>query len=115
MNKPEGNVFAPETLIDPFDYYRAIHDAGIAIEHLEGMNTYVVYSYDLCSEATTKPEIFSNDFTALMGREADEDIQAILAERLARSADAADRRRSRSHPQPQAGQPRLLCPARECD
>ena len=80
MNKPEGNVFAPETLIDPFDYYRAIHEAGIAIEHLEGMNTYVVYSYDLCSEATTKPEIFSNDFTALMGREADEDIQAILAE-----------------------------------
>lgn len=80
MNKPEGNVFAPETLIDPFDYYRAVHDAGIEIELLEGMNTYVVYSYDLCSEATTKPEIFSNDFTSLMGREADEDIQAILAE-----------------------------------
>jgi cytochrome P450 len=80
MNKPEGNVFAPETLIDPFDYYRAMHDAGIAIEHLEGMNTWVVYSYDLCSEAAAKPEIFSNDFTALMGREADEDIQAILAE-----------------------------------
>jgi len=80
MNKPEGNVFAPETLIDPFDYYRAVHDAGVAIEHLEDMNTYVVYSYDLCSEATTKPEIFSNDFTALMGRESDEEIQAILAE-----------------------------------
>ena len=80
MNKPEGNVFAPETLIDPFDYYRAVHEAGIEIELLEGMNTYVVYSYDLCSEATTKPEIFSNDFTALMGREADEEIQAILAE-----------------------------------
>ncbi|KPF63685.1 cytochrome P450 [Porphyrobacter sp. AAP60] len=80
MNKPEGNVFAPETLIDPFDYYRAIHDAGIAIEHLEGMNTWVVYSYDLCSEAAAKPDVFSNDFTALMGREADEDIQAILAE-----------------------------------
>ncbi len=80
MNKPEGNVFAPETLIDPFDYYRAIHEAGIAIEHLEGMNTWVVYSYDLCSEAAAKPEVFSNDFTALMGREAEEDIQAILAE-----------------------------------
>lgn len=80
MNKPQGNVFAPETLIDPFDHYRAMHEAGVAIEHLEGMNTYVVYSYDLCGEATTKPEIFSNDFTALMGREADEDIQAILAE-----------------------------------
>jgi cytochrome P450 len=80
MNKPEGNVFAPETLIDPFDYYRAIHEAGIAIEHLEGMNTWVVYSYDLCSEAAAKPEVFSNDFTALMGREAEEDIQAILAD-----------------------------------
>ena len=80
MNKPEGNVFAPETLIDPFDYYRAVHEAGIAIEHLEGMNTWVVYSYDLCSEAAAKPEVFSNDFTALMGREADEDIQAILAD-----------------------------------
>ena len=34
MNNPEGNVFAPETLIDPFDYYRAIHDAGVKIEHL---------------------------------------------------------------------------------
>lgn len=79
MNKPEGNVFAPETLIDPFDYYRAVHEAGVAIEHLEEMNTYVVYSYDLCSEATTKPEIFSNDFTALMGRESDQEIQAILA------------------------------------
>ena len=80
MNKPEGNVFAPETLLDPFDYYRAMHEAGIEIEFLEGMNTYVVYSYDLCSEAATKPEIFSNDFTALMGREQDEEIQAILAE-----------------------------------
>jgi cytochrome P450 len=80
MNKPQGNVFAPETLIDPFDYYRAVHEAGVAIEYLEGMNTYVVYSYDLCGEATTKPEIFSNDFTALMGREQDEEIQAIAAE-----------------------------------
>ena len=80
MNKPEGNVFAPETLVDPFDYYRAVHDAGIAIEHLPEMNTFVVYSYDLCSEANTKPEVFSNDFSSLMGREQDEEIQAILDE-----------------------------------
>lgn len=81
MNKPEAirdtSVFAPETLLDPFDYYRAIHEAGIEIEHLPEMNTYVVYSYDLCSEANTKPEIFSNDFTVLMGAE-DEEIQEIL-------------------------------------
>jgi cytochrome P450 len=80
MNKPLGTIFAPETLIDPFDYYRAVHEAGIEIEYIESMNTYVVYSYDLCSEAATKPEIFSNEFTALMGREQDEEIQAILAE-----------------------------------
>ena len=83
MNKPEAikdtSVFAPETLLDPFDYYRAIHEAGIEIEHLPEMNTYVVYSYDLCNEATTKPEIFSNDFTVLMGAE-DEEIQEILKE-----------------------------------
>ncbi|MBD2843312.1 cytochrome P450 [Erythrobacter rubeus] len=77
MNKPEGNVFAPETLVDPFDYYRAIHDAGIEVEHLPEMNTFVVYSYDLCNEANTKPEVFSNDFTVLMGAE-DEEIQEIL-------------------------------------
>ena len=77
MNKPQGNMFAPETLVDPFDHYRAMHEAGVAIEHLAEMNTYVVYSYDLCSEATAKPEIFSNDFTALMGAD-DEEIQAIL-------------------------------------
>jgi len=81
MNKPEAikdtSVFAPETLLDPFDYYRAIHDAGIDIEFLPEMNTYVVYSYDLCNEANGKPEVFSNDFTVLMGAE-DEEIQEIL-------------------------------------
>jgi len=80
MNKPEGNVFAPQTLVDPFDYYRAVHEAGVTIEHLPEMNTFVVYSYDLCSEANTKPEIFSNDFSSLMGREADDEIKEILKE-----------------------------------
>ncbi len=84
MNKPEAikdtNVFAPETLLDPFDYYRAIHDAGIDIEHMPEMNTFVVYSYDLCNEANSKPEVFSNDFSSLMGREEDEEINAILAD-----------------------------------
>ncbi|MEP3422673.1 MAG: cytochrome P450 [Erythrobacter sp.] len=81
MNKPEAikdtSIFAPETLLDPFDYYRAIHDAGIDIEFLPEMNTYVVYSYDLCNEANGKPDVFSNDFTVLMGAE-DEEIQEIL-------------------------------------
>jgi len=84
MNKPEAikhtSMFAPETLTDPFDYYTAVHDAGMAIEHIAEMNAYVVYSYQLCSEANTKPEIFSNDFTSLMGREENEELDAILAE-----------------------------------
>ena len=84
MNKPESikdtSVFAPDTLVQPWDYYRAIHDAGIDIEHIAEMNTFVVYSYELCNEATGKPEVFSNDFTSLMGREEDEEINAILAE-----------------------------------
>jgi cytochrome P450 len=80
MNKPQSNMFAQETLIAPFEHYRAIHDAGIEIEHVPEMQAYVVYSYELCSEATGKPEVFSNDFTALMGREEDEELQAILAE-----------------------------------
>ncbi|MEM6494430.1 MAG: cytochrome P450 [Pseudomonadota bacterium] len=84
MNKPaaikDTSIFAPETLLQPWEYYRAIHDAGIDVEHLPEMNTFVVYSYDLCSEATSKPDIFSNDFSVLMGREQDEEIQAILEE-----------------------------------
>ncbi len=80
MNKPQTNMFAPETLLDPFDHYRAVHDADIDAEVVEGMGAYVVYSYALCNEAAGKPEIFSNDFTSLMGREEDEEINAILAE-----------------------------------
>lgn len=78
MNKPQSNMFAPETLVDPFEHYRQVHEAGIAIEHLPEMNTFVVYSYDLCSEVNTKPDVFSNDFTALMGAD-DDEIKEILA------------------------------------
>jgi cytochrome P450 len=38
-----------------------------------------VYSYDLCSEATARPQDFSNDFGVLMGA-ADPEIEAILAD-----------------------------------
>lgn len=79
MNKPQTNMFAQETLVDPFEHYAQMHAAGVEIEFIAEMNTFVVYAYDLCSEATGKPEIFSNDFTALMGREEDEEINAILA------------------------------------
>ncbi|HAU21986.1 MAG TPA: cytochrome P450 [Erythrobacter sp.] len=79
MNKPQGNMFAQETLVNPFEHYRQMHEAGIQIEHIAEMNTYVVYSYDLISQANAHPEIFSNDFSALMGAD-DEEIREILAE-----------------------------------
>lgn len=75
----QTHMFAKETLIDPFAHYRAMHESGTAIQHLPEMNTYVVYSYDLCSEATGRPEVFSNDFTSRMGA-SDPEIDAILAE-----------------------------------
>ncbi|MEO9461954.1 MAG: cytochrome P450 [Marinomonas sp.] len=80
MNKPQTNMFAQETLVDPFAHYKAIHDAGIEIEHLPEMNTFVVYSYALCSEATGMTDVFSNDFASLMRDEDSQEIQDILAE-----------------------------------
>ncbi|MFN2099217.1 cytochrome P450 [Altererythrobacter sp. MF3-039] len=81
MNKPVDNkhVFSPETLLDPWDFYAEMHASGTKMQHLPEMNTWVVYSYDLCSEATGRPEVFSNDFGGAMGSE-DEEIEAILAE-----------------------------------
>jgi cytochrome P450 len=74
-----SSLFAPQTLVDPFDYYREAHAAGTRIEHLPEMNTFVVFSFDLCSEATARTEDFSNNFAALMGAD-DAEISAILAE-----------------------------------
>lgn len=73
------SLFSPQTLIDPFDHYRAAFDAGTAIEHVPAMNAHVVYSYDLCAEATGRVAEFSNDFGSLMGA-ADPEIEAILKE-----------------------------------
>ena len=81
MNKPveRGQFFAPENLVDPFDYYADVHESGTAIEFIEAQGAHVVYTYDLCVEANAKPEVFSNDFSALMGAD-DEEIREILSE-----------------------------------
>jgi cytochrome P450 len=81
MNEQVANrhVFAPDTLLDPWDFYAEMHASGTKMQHLPEMNTWVVYSYDLCSEATGRPEDFSNDFSALMGAD-DPEISEILAE-----------------------------------
>jgi len=81
LNKPadQSNFFSPETLTNPFGYYKRVHEAGTAIEHFPEMNTYVVYTYELCSEATTRVEEFSNEFALVMGGK-DEELAAILDE-----------------------------------
>ncbi len=79
MNKPvdPATFFAPEVLTDPFEYYRQVFADGVKMRHFPEMNTQVVFDYALCSEATARPEDFSNDFGGLMGAE-DEEIQEIL-------------------------------------
>ena len=81
MNKPVDNrhVFSPDTLLDPWDFYAEMHASGTKMQHLPEMNTWVVYSYDLCSEATGRPEVFSNDFGSAMGAD-DPEIDEILKE-----------------------------------
>ena len=81
MNKPQdqASFFDPAVLVDPFDHYREAHEDGVAIRHEPAMNTHVVYSYALCSEATGRVEEFSNEFAGAMGAE-DPEIEAILAE-----------------------------------
>lgn len=75
----QAQMFDKETLINPFAHYRAMHEGNVAMQHLPDMNTFVVYNYELCSEATGRPDVFSNDFGSLMGS-TDPEIEAILAE-----------------------------------
>jgi cytochrome P450 len=81
LNKPieQENFFDPATLTDPFEYYRRAHGAGMEIQFFPEMNTFVVFSYALVSEATMRTEEFTNDFGSMMGA-ADDEIQAILNE-----------------------------------
>lgn len=81
MNQPidKASFFEPETLKQPFGFYREAHDAGMEIQHIEAMNTYLVLSFDLCSDATMRTGEFSSDFSSLMGTD-DDEIKAILDE-----------------------------------
>lgn len=74
-----ASLFAPQTLVDPFDHYARAHADGTGIEFLPEMNIHVVYSYELCSEATGRVDDFSNDFGSVMGS-TDPEIEEILAE-----------------------------------
>jgi cytochrome P450 len=74
-----SRMFSHETLVDPFDFYQEVHGEGTKVAHIPEMNTFIVFSYDLCAEATGRPEVFSNDFGSLMAKQ-DAEIDAILAE-----------------------------------
>jgi cytochrome P450 len=80
MNKPApmANFFEPETLIDPFGYYRAAHETA-PILPVPAQNLHIVFNYDLVAEATGRTDEFSNDFGALLGgaRAQDPEIKAI--------------------------------------
>jgi cytochrome P450 len=80
MNKPVemANFFEPETLINPFAYYRAAHETA-PILPVPAQNLHIVFNYDLVAEATGRTDEFSNDFGALLGgtRAKDPEIKAI--------------------------------------
>jgi cytochrome P450 len=79
VNKPidQRNFFEPETLTNPFEFYKEAHAADMAIQYIEAQNTYIVYDYNLVSEATGRVDEFSNDFSSLMG-DTDPEIDKIL-------------------------------------
>ena len=80
MNQPidKANFFEPETLVDPFDFYRTVHREA-PILPVPAQNMHIVFNYDLVSEAIGRVEDFSNDFAALLSgtRAEDPEIKAI--------------------------------------
>jgi cytochrome P450 len=74
-----ANLFAPETLANPFPFYARMHAAG-AVTQAPGTPFSFVWSFDLCSEATSRWEEFSNAFGEGMtgARAKDPEIKAIL-------------------------------------
>ncbi len=74
-----GHLFAPETLAQPFAFYRRMH-ATAPVTQLPGTPFTFVWSYDLCAEATGRVPTFSNAFgDALAGARArDPEVKAIL-------------------------------------
>ncbi len=74
-----ANFFDPQVIADPFDYYRAGLAGTPVIKLTDTM--FLVLSFELCSQATARVDVFSNDFqAALSGAMAeDADVAAELA------------------------------------
>ena len=71
----------PEIMQDPFPFYQWAH-ANAPVLEMPGSGFRVVMSFSLCSEASSRPEDFSNDFSKALSGAMSEDPQvaAILAE-----------------------------------
>jgi cytochrome P450 len=82
MNAVAGQVsfFDPAVIADPFAYYQDALAHGPVREVAPGM--FVVFSYDLCSEALGKIEVFSNNFQGTLSGALSDDaeIKAIIAQ-----------------------------------
>ncbi|MEM9878858.1 MAG: cytochrome P450 [Pseudomonadota bacterium] len=78
MTNPQ-NLFDDAVLADPWAFYAERHAAGIKIEELPDQNMFIVYGYDLCLQAATRPAEFSSEFGGHMDP-SDQEIDAIMAE-----------------------------------
>ena len=69
----------PEVMQNPFPFYQWAH-ANAPVVELPGTGMQIVMSYEMCAEATSRVEEFSNNFTAVLSgaMSMDPDVEAIL-------------------------------------
>ncbi len=64
-NQDLPNPLAPEIVECPFHAYQRLRDVA-PVHYVEQGQFFLVSTYALCSEANSKPEIFTNDFQPLL-------------------------------------------------
>ena len=69
----------PEVMQNPFPYYQWAH-ANSPVVELPGTGMKLIMSYDMCAEATSRVEEFSNNFMSVLSgaMSLDEEVAAIL-------------------------------------
>ena len=69
----------PEVMQNPFPFYQWAH-ANAPVVELPGTGMKIIMSYEMCAEATSRVEEFSNNFTAVLSgaMSMDPDVEAIL-------------------------------------
>jgi cytochrome P450 len=75
------DFFSPEIVEDPFEA-NALARREAPVYRVPGAPIFLVSTYDLVVEAASKPEVFSNDFSAALQGKArdDEEIRGVIAE-----------------------------------